>query len=160
MDSFRVLQISDTHLSREKPWCVPNFTAMVSIVSTRRPDLVVNTGDLALDGADREDDLVFARSCHAALTVPLRAVPGNHDVGDNSWRAGVEQPITEERVARYRRHFGLDHWLVEAGRWLLIGLNAQLFGWRRKTDSGHSCCQRWHRRGGQTRRPLRPQTAV
>ena len=128
MGSFRVIQISDTHLSREQPWCVPNFEAMARIASTRRPDLVVNTGDIALDGAEREDDLAFARNCHAALAVPLRALPGNHDVGDNPWQADVEQPITEERMARYRRYFGVDHWLVEAGRWLLIGLNAQLLG--------------------------------
>jgi 3',5'-cyclic AMP phosphodiesterase CpdA len=128
MEPFRVLQISDTHLSREKPWFVPNFEAVAAIASARRPDLVVNTGDISLDGAGREDDLAFAGRCHAAFDVPVRAVPGNHDVGDNPWRADLEQPINEERRRRYRRHFGDDFWLVDAGAWTLVGVNAQLLG--------------------------------
>ena len=128
MTPFRILQISDTHLSRMKPWFVPNFETVVAIVSGRRPDLLVNTGDIALDGAGREDDLAFARHCHAAFAVPVRAVPGNHDVGDNPWRADIEASITEERRGRYRRLFGEDFWLAEAGPWALVGVNAQLFG--------------------------------
>lgn len=128
MSSFRVIQVSDTHLSRERPWFVPNFEAVMRIVSARRPDLVVNTGDISLDGANREDDLAFARDCHAALDVGVRAIPGNHDVGDNPARAGIEELITEERQMRYRRHFGDDYWLVDAGPWVLVGVNAQLLG--------------------------------
>jgi 3',5'-cyclic-AMP phosphodiesterase len=128
MNAFNVIQISDTHLSREKPWFVQNFEAIVRIISARQPNLVVNTGDIALNGVDREDDLSFAQGCHAALDVPLRVVPGNHDVGDNPWQAEVEQPITEARLTRYHRHFGADYWLVDAGDWVLLGLNAQLLG--------------------------------
>jgi 3',5'-cyclic AMP phosphodiesterase CpdA len=62
------------------------------------------------------------------LDVPLRAIPGNHDVGDNPWQTDLAQPITEPRLYRYRRYFGEDHWLLEAGSWLLIGLNVQFFG--------------------------------
>lgn len=57
MNPFRILHISDTHLSRDKPWFAPNFEAVVAIASVRRPDLVVNTGDISLDGAGLEDDL-------------------------------------------------------------------------------------------------------
>jgi 3',5'-cyclic AMP phosphodiesterase CpdA len=101
---------------------------MARIISERRPDLVINTGDIALDGAVVEDDLTFARGCHATIDVPLRTIPGNHDVGDNPWRAEVEQPITEALLRRYQRHFGGDYWLVDAGAWVLIGVNAQLLG--------------------------------
>lgn len=128
MSSFRVIQVSDTHLSREKPWFVPNFEAVRRIVAARGPDLVVNTGDISLDGANREDDLAFARECHAALGAGFRAIPGNHDVGDNPARATEEQLITEDRRTRYRRHFGDDAWLVDAVSWVLVGVNAQLFG--------------------------------
>jgi 3',5'-cyclic AMP phosphodiesterase CpdA len=125
---FRVVHISDTHLSPEAAWFVPNFDAMVAIVSRHRPDLVVNTGDIALDGARREDDLAFARRCHDLIDARWVALPGNHDLGDNPWRPGLAQPITDERRARYRRHFGDDHWLIDAGEWVLLGVNAQLFG--------------------------------
>jgi Icc protein len=128
MSGFRVIQISDTHLSREKSWFVPNFDAMRRIVSSLRPDLVINTGDLCLDGAGVEDDLRFAQQCHAALDVPFRAIPGNHDVGDNPWQPGVEPSITEARLNRYRQHFGDDYWRADAGDWILIGVNTQLFG--------------------------------
>lgn len=129
MSAFRVIQVSDTHLSREKPWFLPNFEIVAGIVAARRPDLVVNTGDLALDGANRDDDLAFARECHDALAVPVRAIPGNHDVGDNPpARARPGELITEERQARYRRYFGDDAWTVDAGPWVLVGVNAQLLG--------------------------------
>jgi 3',5'-cyclic AMP phosphodiesterase CpdA len=101
---------------------------MTRIISALRPDLVVNTGDISFDGADRRDDVAFARSCHADLDVPLRAIPGNHDVGDNPWQHDIPQPITEQRLLWYRSHFGDDYWVHEAGSWLLIGLNVQLFG--------------------------------
>ena len=128
MSSFRVIQISDTHLARDRDWFRPNFEAVVGIVAARRPDLVINSGDIALDGAGREDDLVFARRCHDALDAPLRAIPGNHDVGDNPWRPSLEPVINDERLARYRRNFGDDFWTVDAGDWVLVGLDAQLFG--------------------------------
>ncbi|HUN50929.1 MAG TPA: metallophosphoesterase [Candidatus Sulfotelmatobacter sp.] len=128
MRPFRVIQVSDTHLSRQKPCGVPNFAALTAIVAAERPDLVINSGDIALDGADDEDDLVFANECHRALAAPLRAIPGNHDLGDNPWGGSIAQPITDARRARYIRHFGADFWQIEAGSWLLVGLNAQLFG--------------------------------
>lgn len=128
MAAFRVIQISDTHLGHDRRWFLPNFEAMRAIIALRRPDLVINTGDISLDGAASEDDLAFARRCHDALPVPWRAVPGNHDVGDNPWRADLEQPIDIERLARYRSHFGEDSWIVEAGGWVLAGVNAQLLG--------------------------------
>jgi 3',5'-cyclic AMP phosphodiesterase CpdA len=125
---FRVVQISDTHLGAERSWFVSNFQAMVGVLSKTRPDLVINTGDISFDGVDREDELAFARTCHARLPVPFRAIPGNHDVGDNPWQDDPAHVITSTRLFRYRRHFGDDHWALEAGLWVLIGLNVQLFG--------------------------------
>ena len=120
MRTFHLIQVSDTHLGREQSWFAPNFRAMARIVSALRPDLVVNTGDISFDGAERDDDLAFARGCHAELDVPFRAIPGNHDVGDNPWRDDGPETITEQRLERYRRHFGEDYWLHEAGRWVLL----------------------------------------
>jgi 3',5'-cyclic AMP phosphodiesterase CpdA len=128
MSRLHVVQVSDTHLSPTRPWIDANFDAITGIVSAVRPDLVVNTGDIAFDG-DLESDLAFARARHAALGCAVRAIPGNHDVGDNPWRAQSEpHSITALRLERYRRHFDQDYWRLEAGRWLLIGLNVQLFG--------------------------------
>jgi 3',5'-cyclic AMP phosphodiesterase CpdA len=128
MSAFRVIQISDTHLTAESPAFVANFDAMVSLVAARRPDLVVNTGDVTMDGAHRLADLPFARGWHDRFDVPCLFIPGNHDVGDNPWKPDVADPITDEQLGRYRWHFGDDWWLVDAGPWVLLGVNAQLFG--------------------------------
>jgi len=57
-------------------------------------------------------------------------VPGNHDVGDNPNQYSQQegQWINATRLANFRAVFGADHWLISAGHWRLIGLNAQLFG--------------------------------
>ena len=124
--AFRIAQISDTHLSGEKPFFVANFRRISEAVAREQPDLVVNTGDISLDGASGEADLIEARRLHDAIASPLRCIPGNHDIGDNVDVPELEQPIDDDRRARYRRHFGDDWWATDAPGWLLLGVNAQL----------------------------------
>lgn len=130
MAAFRLVQVSDTHLSREKPYFVENWDAVVAHLNAAPPDLVVNSGDIALNGPEVEDDLAFAAEQHARLDCPVRAIPGNHDSGDNPSHSDrpPKQPVTEARREAYRRHFGNERWAADAGDWRLIGINAQLFG--------------------------------
>jgi 3',5'-cyclic AMP phosphodiesterase CpdA len=60
----------------------------------------------------------------------MHVLPGNHDVGDNDPGTGkaVDQPITDQRLAVFRGAIGQDYWSVDAGKWRLVGLNAQLLG--------------------------------
>lgn len=126
---FRLAQISDTHLSRDKPFFVANFHKVAEHLGSDRPDLVVNSGDLALDGAHDEDDLAEARRLHEALDMPVRFIPGNHDVGDSPDVSGKEQPsITAETRERYVRLFGDDFWLLDVSGWRIVAINAQLLG--------------------------------
>lgn len=127
---FRIAQISDTHLSRSKPFFVSNFKAVVEALRASRPDLVINTGDLSLDGAAEADDLSFARECHDSMGLRWRALPGNHDLGDTvELPAGPHQvPISGDRRARYVSEFGPDFWRIDIPGWRLIGVNAQAFG--------------------------------
>ncbi len=83
MSEFRLTQISDTHLARRLHELTDNFHRVSEYIDATRPDLVVNTGDLAFDAPSSRDDLIFARELHNALPVPCRYLPGNHDVGDN-----------------------------------------------------------------------------
>ena len=70
--TFRIAQISDTHLSLTKPFFVENFRNLAAGLAGARPDLVINTGDVSLDGANREEDLAAARGFHeAGLADPL-----------------------------------------------------------------------------------------
>ncbi|MCS6853604.1 MAG: metallophosphoesterase [Elioraea sp.] len=122
---FSVVQISDSHVSPRIRRFNANWQAAVTAVNRLSPDLVVHTGDATLDGADSDDDCAFAARGLAALAAPVRVVPGNHDVGDGGSRY---QPATQDRLARFERHFGPASWTEDRPGWRLIGLNSQAMG--------------------------------
>lgn len=130
--AFHIAHISDTHLSAAKPFFVANFAAVARAIAAAAPDLLVNTGDISLNGAARGEDLAAARDLHARLALPQRFVPGNHDVGDNREvaREGdhLHLPISTARRELYCRYFGGDWWQLDCPGWRLIGVNAQLIG--------------------------------
>jgi 3',5'-cyclic AMP phosphodiesterase CpdA len=127
--TFRIAQISDTHLSETKPFFVDNFVRIGEALRSVRPDLVLNTGDMTLDGASRESDLAAARLLHDALGLPLRFLPGNHDLGDaQDAPSRGHHAIDPERRARYLRYFGADWWSFDIPGWRVLGVNAQLLG--------------------------------
>ena len=127
--SFHVIQVSDTHLSGERPYFAANFAHVGDYAAASGCDLVINTGDIALDGVERGDDLRFARARHDAMGVAYRAIPGNHDLGDNPVEGHApRQPITSGQREAYRAIFGDDWWTFDREGWRLIGINAQLLG--------------------------------
>jgi 3',5'-cyclic AMP phosphodiesterase CpdA len=126
MTEFRLTQISDTHLARRLTKLTANFDRIRDHIDSTRPDLVVNSGDVAFDGPTAPDDLEFAKSLHEALPVPCRYLPGNHDIGDNPTELG---PVPTQIVNEKDRHafiaaFGHDRWRFEAAGWCFIGLNS------------------------------------
>jgi 3',5'-cyclic-AMP phosphodiesterase len=123
----RIAQISDTHLSPSKPYFRSNFDLVAEHLLDATPDLVINTGDLALDGADHDADLHEAVSSHRTLGLDTFVLPGNHDVGDHP-DVARKQPATEERLRRYRRIVGEDHWVLDIPGWRLLGLNVLTLG--------------------------------
>ena len=129
----RIIQVTDLHLSREFPLFLMNWAVIAEHIVALRPDLVLATGDLTLADPDRDDDLVFAREKLDALGLPYRVVPGNYDTGDAPHKGLVGigsnyRTISPERRARFRKIFGDDWWSERMGDWLLLGINAQLFG--------------------------------
>jgi 3',5'-cyclic AMP phosphodiesterase CpdA len=122
---IRIIQISDTHVSPRKSHFSGNWAPIAAWIAAERPDLVIHTGDLTIDGADDENDLRHCAGLMRSLGVRFRAVPGNHDVGD----AGHQhQPVNAGRLARWTTHFGLDRWFEDVEGWRLIGLDALLLG--------------------------------
>ena len=81
--AFRLAQISDTHLSASKPYFVANFLRVADHIGATGADLVINSGDMSLDGAAEEADLIAAKHLHARLDLPLRYLAGNHDIGES-----------------------------------------------------------------------------
>src|SRR5262249_17410852 len=105
-----------------------NWAPLASWIAAQSPDLVLHTGDLTVDGADVEQDMRHAAELVRRLGVRFRAVPGNHDVGD---ARHPRQPVTDQRLARWRAHLGADRWVEDVAGFRLIGLDAMLLG------SGH-----------------------
>jgi 3',5'-cyclic AMP phosphodiesterase CpdA len=126
MNEFRLTQISDTHLARRLTRLTDNFHRLSEYIGATRPDLVVNSGDVAFDGPTSPDDLEFARSLHQALPVACRYLPGNHDIGDNPTEIGPvpPQPVSESHRQAFVSVFGDDRWRFEAAGWCFIGLNS------------------------------------
>ncbi len=124
--TFRVAQISDTHLSDTRPLFDGNFPPVAAALLAAQPDLVIHTGDLSLDGADSDADLLHGVRLMNRLGLPWRAIPGNHDVGDDAFLRG-KQPITAERLARWERCVGPLHFIEDIPGWRLIGLDTQGF---------------------------------
>ncbi|TBW33576.1 metallophosphoesterase [Siculibacillus lacustris] len=125
--AFRVIQVSDTHLSTVHRQFAENVAAVGRHIAASGADLVINTGDLTMNGAGDPADLALAADWHRDLGIDWRAVPGNHDVGDLlSIRA--DQPIGAARLAAYRAAIGDDRWSLDIDGWRLIGLDAMLFG--------------------------------
>lgn len=126
--ALTLAQLSDIHLSRSRPFFQFNFEVVLAELAALRPDHVVVTGDLALNGPDDADDIAYARAQLDRLPCAWSAVPGNHDLGLVPIRPGVHQAITEARRAAYLHHFGADRFALAFGDWTLLGLNTQLLG--------------------------------
>jgi 3',5'-cyclic AMP phosphodiesterase CpdA len=131
----RIVQISDTHLSAQKAHFASNWAPLAGWVRQQRPDLIVHSGDVTLDGAGVEADMEYCRELLPELGSTVLCLPGNHDVGDAHDRY---QPADRARVERWRRHFGPDYWHHDIEGWRLIGLDAMIFG----TDDGIEAEQR------------------
>lgn len=127
--AFRIAQVSDTHLSDTKPFFVDPFLRIGEALRQSKPDILLNSGDITLDGATRESELAAARALHDGLGLPLRFLPGNHDLGDaQDSPSRHEAPIDAGRREKYIAHFGADWWSFDVPGWRVLGLDAQLLG--------------------------------
>jgi 3',5'-cyclic AMP phosphodiesterase CpdA len=137
MPEFRLTQISDTHLARRHQTLTDNFHRVSEYIDSKRPDLVINSGDLAFDAPTNRDDLECARTLHAALPVACRYLPGNHDIGDNPTDVGPapSQPATEQDRQTFLSIFGEDRWRFDAAGWCFIGLNSLVMNTGLKSEA-------------------------
>ncbi len=136
---MKIIQITDTHFSPEKTHFNGNWAPLLNFIEDSGADLVVHTGDLTVDGADKEADITFSMELMRQVTAPMLIVPGNHDVGHF---AHMDQPVNAERLARWRRIVGGDRFVEDANGWRLVGLNALLLG---HEDEGEEAQFEWLR---------------
>lgn len=135
MTDFSMIQVSDMHLSRSHPYFVHNWEVVLEQVNKAKPDLVISTGDLALNGPFKDDDFKYVREQIDRIEAPVFTVPGNHDIGNNLPNIRNEPSVNDERRRRYRHYVGEDYWTVDKGVWRLIGLNSLLFGSELKAET-------------------------
>jgi 3',5'-cyclic AMP phosphodiesterase CpdA len=123
---LRIVQVSDSHLSRSHGYFVDNWQVFHDIISADPPDLLIHSGDLSFNGPASEDDLAFARSQMDRLPCPWLAVPGNHDIGEAARFSRLDQPLTDARIAVWKRHFGTQYWSHDIGAWRIVGIDTAL----------------------------------
>ncbi|MBZ9797820.1 metallophosphoesterase family protein [Mesorhizobium sp. ES1-4] len=122
---MKIVQITDTHFSPTKPHFNGNWAPLAAWIEQSGADLVIHTGDLSVDGADKDADISFCMNLMREISVPMLLVPGNHDVGH---LPGSLQPVNAERLQRWRQLVGPDYWSEDAGNWRFIGLDSLLMG--------------------------------
>jgi 3',5'-cyclic AMP phosphodiesterase CpdA len=127
---MRIALVSDSHLAKIAPACNTNWQAVREYVAHCRADLTVHLGDITLDAATDSSQVDAVRRMCDAWPSEFRFLPGNHDIGDNppAPEVAAKHPLDERLLQQYRASFGPDWWTADAGAWLIIGLNAQLFG--------------------------------
>lgn len=126
---MRIVQISDTHLTHRGGLTEQNFRRLVTHFNEEaRPDLVVITGDIQVIHPDDAADREFAHALAQTLTVPFKAVPGNHDVGEPAAHPWAGLAVTDERVAAFEAVWGPGYWRHDQGGAVLIGVNSELMG--------------------------------
>lgn len=125
---FRLVQVSDTHLSRKRAYFIDNWKVFAAEMAAAPPDLIVSSGDLSFDGAADDDDLVWARAEYDRLAAPWIAIPGNHDIGESPLAVRLDQPVDSSRIGRWQRHVGPQWWCRDDGAWRLIGIDTSLLG--------------------------------
>jgi 3',5'-cyclic AMP phosphodiesterase CpdA len=133
--AFRIVQISDTHLSATHAYFVDNFEVLADEVARAAPDLVVHSGDISFNGPAVAADLAFSRAEMDRIAPPWRIIPGNHDVGEAPRHARLDQPLTDARIAAWRQHFGPTWWFEDIAEWRLVGLDTSLFGSQRAEEA-------------------------
>lgn len=95
------------------------FAETIAAANELRPDAVIVCGDMLQDwDSDEQTEVALAASTDLDDGIPLYWVSGNHDVAPDTYRP------TEEALARYREHFGLDRYVVELGAVRLIMMNS------------------------------------
>jgi 3',5'-cyclic AMP phosphodiesterase CpdA len=124
----RIVVLSDIHLSPTHGFFWDNWCIAREFADAEKVDAVIVNGDLAINGPDSDAEIAFAAAALANMGNRVMALPGNHDVGDEPPGQDPDQIIDAVRLARWDSCFAVDRWVLDAGGWRLLGVNAQLFG--------------------------------
>lgn len=126
--TVRIVQISDTHLSRTHAYFHENWRVLLDDLRGQNIDLIIHTGDVSFNGAHVESDIAYAREQMDNLQTRWLIIPGNHDIGEAPAFSRLDQHVDAHRVSRWERHFGSRWWSEDISGWRLVGLDTALMG--------------------------------
>jgi hypothetical protein len=121
---MRIALVSQTHLSVRSPESVAHWHATRRAIERLEVDLSVHLGEVTPDGRFGADEFRLAAQLIGQWPVAMRCLTGSSDFADASRQTGL--PQAWQRACR--PSFGTDHWVLRAGGWRLLGLNAQILG--------------------------------
>src|SRR5688572_1402283 len=122
-NDYFFIQLADTQFgmftaNREFAQETANYEFVVANINRLRPRFVVICGDLINKEGDPAQTAEYLRiTAKIDKSIPVYAVPGNHDVGNEP---------TPELLAYYRKHFGPDRYSFVQGNLYGIVLNSGL----------------------------------
>lgn len=118
--------------SPEKGWPYEEqrLSRAITVANELKPDFLIVLGDMVMQWND-SSQIASIKETVAPLSpsIPLRWVPGNHDVG-----VDFLSP-TDESLAAYRANFGPDRYSFTAGLCRFVVFNSPLFD---RPDSARS----------------------
>ena len=137
---FSFAVITDVHVNPEEDECNSPFPVnrlanrrfrhVVRKLNTLDIDFVLNLGDLVHPVPAVPDlyDAACARYTEIAreLRHPMHTLPGNHDVGDKPLAWSPAEPVSDDGLAIWEKHFGRHYRAFDNGGCRFILLNAQL----------------------------------
>jgi 3',5'-cyclic AMP phosphodiesterase CpdA len=123
---IKMLQVSDTHLSRTHAYFWENWQVLLQDITVEKPAFVVHSGDVSFNGPENEDDIIFTRSQLDRIPGRWRAIAGNHDIGEAPDFSRLDQPVNNVRITRWCRSFGELWWYEDIGQWRVIGLDTAI----------------------------------
>ena len=117
------IQLADTQFgmftgNRDFVQETANYEFVVANINRLRPRFVIICGDLINKETDPAQTAEYLRiTAKIDKSIPVYAVPGNHDVGNEP---------TPETLAYYRKHFGPDRYTFVQGNLYGIVINSGL----------------------------------
>ena len=130
--TLRLVQYCDPQLGFGEEGFGPSldrFHKAIDLINDLNPDVVTVLGDLIHRYSDPVDEMVSGLK---RIKPQLIVAPGNHDIPD---------PVTPEKLTRYRNDFGPDRQSALINGWKLICVNTQL--WRESPPEETAAQDEW-----------------
>ncbi len=113
-ESWSFVQVCDPQIVGSAE--AERFSTAINQINASDAKLMLVCGDL-VNEAGNPQQTALLKSCLKRAKVPVRLVPGNHDVGQ-----AADEPLCK----KYRKEFGKDYYTFKRNGTLFIALNSSL----------------------------------